>query len=156
MLNSVLLNVVHYNTGEIYMLIPIAYAGQDNHGIYVVIGIVIILILRYLYKRGEKASPTTSSHTTSLEVYKNDEQIRKEEKKKRRQTAEWKKKVRKLSILQKGDNQAKISNIIGKPDSIRKEEEESGQEAWVYDCGLEGKRIITFKDGFIEKIEVKY
>lgn len=132
------------------MLIPIAYAGQDNHGIYVVIGIVIILILRYLYKRGEKASPTTEQE------FRNREQVRKENKKKRRQTAEWKEKGKKLSKLQKGDSQAKISTVIGRPDSIRKEEEESGHETWIYDCGSEGKRIITFEDGFIEKIEVKY
>ncbi len=58
--------------------------------------------------------------------------------------------------IKKGDSQVTIASIIGKPDSIQKEEDGSGREIWVYDCGTEGMRAITFKDGFIEKIEVKY
>ena len=153
MLNSALLNGVYYNTGANDMLIPIAYTGQDNHGITVgiiIIVIIIFLFLRYLYKRGKNASPATEQE------FKNRDKIREENRKKRRQVAKWKEKGKKLSKLQRGDSQAKISTVIGRPDSIQKEEEESGQETWIYDCGTEGKRAVTFKDGFIEKIEVKY
>jgi len=36
------------------------------------------------------------------------------------------------------------------------EKKETGQEVWTYYIDSNGKQIITFKDGFIEKIEVKY
>ena len=63
---------------------------------------------------------------------------------------------RKLATLIKGDTQARVASIVGKPNSVENEDEDSGQVTWVYDCGSEGKRAITFKDGFIEKIEVRY
>ncbi len=153
MLNSALLNGVYYNTGENDMLIPIAYTGQDNHGITVgiiIIVIIIFLFLRYLYKRGKNASPATEQE------YREHEQIRKEKWKKTGQAVKWKWKKKKWAKLQKGDSQAKASSVIGRPDSIQKEEKDTGQETWIYDFGSEGKRIITFNDGFIEKIEVKY
>jgi len=58
--------------------------------------------------------------------------------------------------IQKGDSQSKITSIVGKPDYIEDENKDSEKVTWVYDCGSEGKRAITFRDGFIEKIEVKY
>ena len=63
---------------------------------------------------------------------------------------------RKLATLIKGDTQARVASIVGKPNSVENEDEDSGQVIWVYDCGSEGKRAITFNDGFIEKIEVRY
>ncbi len=56
--------------------------------------------------------------------------------------------------LQKSDSQAKVVGIIGKPDTI--ENRETGKEIWTYNYGSEEKRIVTFQDGFIEKIEVKF
>lgn len=135
------------------MPIPIAYTGQDNHGITVGIVWIIIFLLWFFYKKGKNVSPTTAQE------YKVREQIRKEEWekwKKRGQAVKWKWKKNKWAKLQKGDSQAKTSSIVGKPNSVENEDKDSGQEIWIYDCGTEGKRIITFKDGFIEKIEVKY
>jgi len=60
------------------------------------------------------------------------------------------------SAIDKGDSQSKVASMVGKPNSVENEDEDSGQVTWIYDCGTKGKRIITFKDGFIEKIEVKY
>jgi hypothetical protein len=137
------------------MIIPLAYTEQEFRGACIAIFcIVLFFLLRYYNKKGKYIRRV--SHAEYAESYKIHEQARKEKKKKRRQTAEWEKKAKKLSKLQKGDNQAKISSVIGKPDSIQKEEEVSGQETWIYDCGTEGKMSIAFKDGFIEKIEVKY
>jgi tetratricopeptide (TPR) repeat protein len=58
------------------------------------------------------------------------------------------------SKLQKGHSQARVEMSVGKPMLIEKKG--TGQEVWIYNYGTEGKRIITFKNGFIEKIEVKY
>ena len=140
------------------MIIPIANTGHPQSGAYVAIFFIVIFLLRFFYKRGKDVNPTSSQQGNSVlqDPYVEACKARKEKKKKRRQTAEWKKKVKQLSKLQKGDNQAKISSAVGKPDSIQKGEDRSGLETWVYDCGTEGKRSITFKDGFIEKIEVKY
>ena len=59
------------------MLIPIAYTGQDNREMYIVIFWIIILLSWFFYKKAKNASPTTS-----LEAYKISEQVRKEKKKK--------------------------------------------------------------------------
>ncbi len=58
---------------------------------------------------------------------------------------------KKWAKLQKGDSQAKVSSMIGEPHSTGNKKKDSGQVTWIYDCGAEGKRIITFKNGFIEK-----
>ena len=63
---------------------------------------------------------------------------------------------KKWLAIQKGDSQSKIASIVGKPDSIENENKDSEKVTWIYDCGSEGKRAITFKDGITEKIEVKY
>ena len=64
--------------------------------------------------------------------------------------------AKKWATIKKGDSQAAIASLIGKPNSIQKKENDSERVTWIYDCGNEGKRAITFKDGFIEKIDVKY
>ena len=56
--------------------------------------------------------------------------------------------------LQKGHSQIRVESGAGKPDLIEKKE--AGQEVWIYYIDSNGRRIITFKDGVIEKIEVKY
>jgi hypothetical protein len=58
------------------------------------------------------------------------------------------------SELQKGHSQVRVESGAGKPDLIEKKE--AGQEVWIYYINSNGRRIITFKDGVIEKIEVKY
>jgi len=63
---------------------------------------------------------------------------------------------RKWAALAKGDTQAKVASIVGKPESVENEGEDSTQEKWIFECGSGGKRSITFKDGFMVKIEVKY
>ena len=58
--------------------------------------------------------------------------------------------------IKKGDSQAKVASMLGKPNSVEKREKDLEQQILIYDCGSEGKRIINFKDEFIEKIEVKF
>jgi hypothetical protein len=60
------------------------------------------------------------------------------------------------SEIKRGDSQANVASMIGRPNSVENRKKDSGEEIWTYDCGSEGKRTITFQDGFIEKIEVKY
>ena len=63
---------------------------------------------------------------------------------------------RKWATLAKGDTQAKVASIVGKPDSVENEGEDSSQEIWIFECGSGSKRSITFNDGFMVKIEIKY
>lgn len=60
------------------------------------------------------------------------------------------------SEIKRGVSQANVASMIGRPNSVGKGKKDSGEEIWAYDCGSEGKRTITFQDGFIEKIEVKF
>ena len=64
--------------------------------------------------------------------------------------------VKKWATLKKGDSQAKVVSRVGKPNSSENDDEDSTKELWIYECGSEGKRSITFKDGFMVKIEVKF
>ncbi len=73
---------------------------------------------------------------------------------KKGQTIRRTKQKKSFTELQKSDSQAKVVGIIGKPDTI--ENRETGKEIWTYNFESEENRIITFQDGFIEKIEVKY
>ena len=60
------------------------------------------------------------------------------------------------ATLAKGDTQVKVAGIVGKPNSVENEDGNSAQEKWTYECGSGGKRSITFKNGFMVKIEVTY
>jgi hypothetical protein len=60
------------------------------------------------------------------------------------------------ATLAKGDTHVKVAGIVGKPNFVENEGGNSTQEKWTYDCGSGGKRSITFKDGFMVKIEVTY
>lgn len=62
-------------------------------------------------------------------------------------------KEKRWAKLQRGDSQAKVSDMFGEPDSVEKEN--SGKEIWTYLCSSEGKRTISFKDGLIEGLEGK-
>jgi len=62
----------------------------------------------------------------------------------------------KWASLIKGDTQVKVASIVGKPAFVENDDEDSAQEIWVYECGSGGKRSLTFKDGFMVKIEVKF
>ena len=63
---------------------------------------------------------------------------------------------KKWATLLKGDTQARVAGLVGKPDSVENEGEDSSQEIWIFECGSGSKRSITFKDGFMVKIEVKF
>ncbi len=58
--------------------------------------------------------------------------------------------------IKEGDSQVKVARMLGRPNSVEMKGIDSEQQIWIYDCGEEGKRIINFKDGFIEETEVKY
>jgi len=79
------------------------------------------------------------------------EQAKLEKGKEKEQTIKWELIEKKWAEIQKGDSVEKVSNILGTPTSIRRE---GKKELWTYVYGLKEKRTLTFKKGFLEKIEI--
>jgi hypothetical protein len=76
------------------------------------------------------------------------------EKQRKKQFRKWEKQKKSFSKLQKGDNQAKVSNMLGEPNFIENKKKDSGQVTWTYDYGSKTRRVITFHNGFLEKMEI--